>query len=161
EGAERLSTIERAGDVAVRATFGDVRQRLLPSTIAAIEQRLAAAHDVGNGTLLDWCNGFDPITGKPVLLPAASSVKRPHADPLTVPGAASSTGVAAGPSPAEAQLRAQSELAERDAAALWWLAGRRGRPLAPDQSAAAVGEALITRLRCGSAQRQTWLMDIT
>jgi ribosomal protein S12 methylthiotransferase accessory factor len=53
------------------------------------------------------------------------------------------------------------ELVERDAVALWWRGGRRGRSLAADSDAAGAATALLAQIRRGNTERKTWLLDIT
>ncbi len=72
-----------------------------------------------------------------------------------------SIGCAAGPTREAAALHALLELIERDAAALWWRGGRRGRPLALEDPAMAAAAALIPRLRRGEAVRRSRLLDLT
>jgi ribosomal protein S12 methylthiotransferase accessory factor len=71
-----------------------------------------------------------------------------------------STGCAAGATDDDATLRATLELVERDAAALWWRGGRRGRAIAPDSEAGLAAAALLEQLRKGQQHRRTWLLDI-
>jgi ribosomal protein S12 methylthiotransferase accessory factor len=52
------------------------------------------------------------------------------------------------------------ELVERDAAALWWIGGQRGKPVAADGPAMAEAVRLLGRLRQGTEERATWLLDI-
>ncbi len=68
-----------------------------------------------------------------------------------------SSGCAAGPTIEVATLRGLLELIERDAVALWWRGGRRGR------SVASSGETadLLAQLRSSATERRTWLLDIT
>jgi ribosomal protein S12 methylthiotransferase accessory factor len=72
-----------------------------------------------------------------------------------------STGCAAGATRDDAALRAVLELIERDAAALWWRGGRRGRAIAPDSEAAQSAAVLLEQLRQGNRARFTRLLDIT
>lgn len=72
-----------------------------------------------------------------------------------------STGCAAGPSLEAATLRAILELVERDAVALWWRGGRRGRVVPPDSEAGEAGATLWRELRQGMDRRRQWLLDIT
>lgn len=76
-----------------------------------------------------------------------------------------SIGCAAGPTPEAAALHALLELIERDAAALWWRGGRRGRPVALEDPATAAAVALLGQLRQGlppgEPGRRSWLLDLT
>lgn len=78
-----------------------------------------------------------------------------------MPGAALSTGCAAGPSFEAAAARALLELVERDAASLWWIGGRRARPVAAAGAANVEAVRLLASLREWSKERTTWLLDIT
>ena len=53
------------------------------------------------------------------------------------------------------------ELVERDAVALWWRGGRRGRAIVADSEAGRRAARLIARVRQGNDIRQTALLDIT
>lgn len=53
------------------------------------------------------------------------------------------------------------ELIERDAAALWWRGGRRGRAISADGDAGQAAAGLLARLRRGQSERRTLLLDIT
>ncbi len=72
-----------------------------------------------------------------------------------------SIGCAAGPTPEAAALHALLELVERDAAALWWRGGQRGRPVALEDPAAEAAMPLIAALRQGERGRRSWLLDLT
>jgi ribosomal protein S12 methylthiotransferase accessory factor len=72
-----------------------------------------------------------------------------------------SSGCAAGPTVEAATLRGLLELVERDAVALWWRGGRRGRSIAADSDAGAAAAGLLAGLRQAKAERTTWLLDIT
>jgi len=72
-----------------------------------------------------------------------------------------STGCAAAPDKTMAAILGLLELIERDAAALWWCAGRPARPLPVDDPAAAETAALLMQLRGGVTGRTSRLLDIT
>ena len=95
-------------------------------------------------------------------LPASLCFRRAGAGPPPWP---LSIGCAAGPTPEAAALHALLELIERDAAALWWRGGSRGRPVALEDPAAAAAAALLGQLRQGlppgGAGRRSWLLDLT
>ncbi|MDB5373186.1 MAG: Thiazole/oxazole-forming peptide maturase, SagD family component [Belnapia sp.] len=92
-------------------------------------------------------------------LPAGLCLRR--ATPDFAPPWPLSIGCAAGPTPAAAALHGLLELIERDAAALWWRGGRRGRPV-PLEDPAMVGTvALLARLRQATTGRVSWLLDLT
>ena len=99
--------------------------------------------------------------------------RRPHAVPLDncyrqhiteqdfKPPLRLSSGCAAGVTREDATLRGLLELIERDAVALWWRGGRRGRAVAPDSEAASGAAALLAQARQGQGHRTSWLLDIT
>ncbi len=72
-----------------------------------------------------------------------------------------SSGCAAGVTREDATLRGLLELIERDAVALWWRGGRRGRSMAPESEAACGAAELLAQVRQGHAHRTSWLLDIT
>jgi hypothetical protein len=72
-----------------------------------------------------------------------------------------SAGYAAGESFAAASLSALLELVERDAAALWWIGGRRPRLLSAEALASGGVGDLLAQLRRGSDARRTWFLDLT
>lgn len=163
EGVERLSQVERRDDVALRASPATTADRLMPGASALIGQVLAGRPPGSAEPEIeaDWIGGSDLATGRAVLVPADWCLRRPVPGPLTLPNTALSTGVAAGPTPAAAAARALLELVERDAAALWWIGGRRGRPLSLDDPAIAEAAGLLGRLRQGARARLSWLLDLT
>jgi ribosomal protein S12 methylthiotransferase accessory factor len=75
--------------------------------------------------------------------------------------AAASTGCAAGQTYTDACLGGLLELVERDAAALWWEAGRPARPLPLEALAAGGVVALLHALRRSMRSRRTFMLDIT
>ena len=79
--------------------------------------------------------------------------RRDFAPPLRL-----SSGCAAGPTEDAAALRAMLELIERDAAALWWRGGRRGRAIASDSDTGRAAETLLRQLRPGRQDRHGWLL---
>jgi ribosomal protein S12 methylthiotransferase accessory factor len=97
--------------------------------------------------------------GSAAWFPADLCLRRRDAD--FAPPLKLSTGCAAGRTAAAASLRGLLELIERDAAALWWRGGRRGRAIADDSPAGQAGLLLLDRLRQGQTTRTTWLLDIT
>ena len=72
-----------------------------------------------------------------------------------------STGCGAGASFNDALLHGLCELIERDAVALWWRGGLRGRAIDKSSAAGQAGAELLARLRGGSTRRTSWLLDIT
>jgi ribosomal protein S12 methylthiotransferase accessory factor len=160
EGLERLSQMECRGDAApyrpaakdrggVDATIGDWLNRSF-GDIATSDSRS-----------LDWRTVVEPSTGRKSVVPADLCLRRSEGRrrlPLLWP---LSIGCAAGATSDQAASRAMLELVERDAVALWWRGGRRGRPVAPDGPVARSSARLLGRLRGGQGGRSTRLLDIT
>lgn len=74
----------------------------------------------------------------------------------------SSGGCAAGETLTQATVTALLELLERDAAALWWIGGRRGRPISSEVLQRGQVPTLLETLRAGNPLgRRTWLLDIS
>lgn len=148
EGLELLSQVETEADLAW--------QRAEPPSGAAAALPLAW-QPAGPG----WMPVLRLRDGATAWVPAGLCFRRPGATspwPLSI-------GCAAGASADAAALHGLLELVERDAAALWWRGGRRGRPLALEHPALASAAALLARLRHGSEGngmgRRSWLLDIT
>ena len=156
EGVERVSQIERPDDV-VTPVAGDV---CLASAQSLMDSIIASKSGTG-GAMPAWCQGTTLATGAPVLVAADWCLRRGPNAAFAIPDSALSTGAAAGPDRATAAARGLLELIERDAAALWWLGGKRGRPLAVDGAAMAEAVRLFRVLRHGDDTRQSWLLDIT
>lgn len=160
ETVERLSQIERPGDVALSTGIADVAHRVLPS-VAALASRVADANGAREGVTVDWVEARRLGSGDVTLVPADWCLRRATDGPLRIAGSALSTGAAASPDPAVATLAALCELIERDAVALWWAGGRRPRPWASEGPALQAGAAMLARLRQGVQTRATLLLDIT
>jgi ribosomal protein S12 methylthiotransferase accessory factor len=72
-----------------------------------------------------------------------------------------STGCGAGLTLEDAVLHGMLELVERDAFALWWIAGRPGRPIDLSTKTLTVANACLRALRGDKSTRLTWLLDIS
>ena len=153
EAADFLSQFERAGDVEALAAGGDDSNFVADGWIAQ------AASSAGNP--IDWTSALDASTRRAALLPADICLRRPPQRRVIEPVGALSSGAAAGPNFESAALRAVLELCERDAAALWWLGGRRPKSFALEHPVTGAAAALIERLRQGTTTRRTLLLDIT
>ncbi len=152
ETVDHLSQFERPGDAKAAPADG------APDVIAS---GWIAAAISGKGKAVDWVEARAASTRRPALLPADICLRRPPAKRVIEPIGPLSSGVAAGPTFEAAALRAVLELCERDAAALWWLGGRRPRRFPLEHSANQAGTGLIERLRGGETTRSTLLLDIT
>lgn len=153
EASEYLSQFERSGDIAAAVGAGD-RTKLVSD--GWVGQAISGANRT-----IDCVNAFDAVTGETVLLPADFCLRRPQERKAIEPVVALSSGAAAGPSFEAAALRAVLELCERDAAAMWWLAGQRPKRFASEHPATGTAAELIARLRQDETARRTMLFDIT
>jgi len=158
EGAERLSQVERPGDAARQCSCAEAAGQTLPAAQRLIETLLQDAPQ-GHATPAAWVRG--EAAGREVLVPADWCLRRQATGPLAVPGAALSTGCAAGATFEAAAARALLEVVERDAVALWWIGGQRARPLAGESAAMAEAAGLLGLLRQDSRVRASWLLDLT
>jgi len=94
-----------------------------------------------------------------VLVPVDWCVRQLEPGWQRIPGTALSVGCAAGPTAEMAAARALLELVERDAAALWWIGGRRARHV--PRSIQVQSEQVLKVLRGASAERVTTVLEIT
>ena len=117
--------------------------------------------DVDPGQSIAWIAARRVTDGAPVRFPLDLCCRRPASHRNFTPPLKLSTGCAAGQTVAAAASRAALELVERDALALWWRGGRRGRPIAEDSAAGRAGAELLAQMRQGKADRQSWVLDIT
>jgi ribosomal protein S12 methylthiotransferase accessory factor len=158
EGAERLSQFETPDEALVTAGVAEVGARAGGQMLAWLDRH---RQELGwdDGRTLDWMAGIRLADARPVLVPADLCLRRPRDRRALALTAPLSTGCAAGPTPEAARLRALLELIERDAVALWWIGGRRARPLSLEALQAA--SELVAVLRQDHAGRTSWLLDIT
>jgi ribosomal protein S12 methylthiotransferase accessory factor len=165
EGIERLAHYERPGDMCWLARLSEVQDQVMPELLPAIAHELARAPTPAEP--LAWVKGctlqkeFPDLKGATALIPADWSLRRPADRNGLRPPASLYSGVAAGPNWEFAASRALLELIERDAASLWWIGGRRGRPIALDDPGQPELVRFLATLREGARQRRTWLLDIT
>lgn len=156
EGVERVSCVERAGDVVI-ASRVEVADRVMQAARQPIDEFLTQS----NESELGWVSAKLLADSAEVIMPADWCLRRARDGPLRMPGTALSTGVAAGQTYEVATVRALLELVERDAASLWWIGGRRGRQPALDDADIADAIRILVALRDGNEVRRTWLLDIT
>jgi len=157
ECVERLSQIEHAGDIVERRSLHDT-DAVAPALRELMLRHLDAT-GIDRGSSLDWLAGCALGSGERRLVPADWVLRRAQPGPLFDGATALSTGAAAGRTFADAAVRGLLELVERDAAAQWWIAGCRGRPLCLEELAGATVD--LRELRREGRQRSTWLLDIT
>jgi ribosomal protein S12 methylthiotransferase accessory factor len=159
EGIEYLSQLQSGDDVLVSPGARDPAASLGAQTrkfLAAFSARRWRAD-----AELSWYRATRITDGIEVLLPADLCLRRPPAQQEIKPPFALSTGSAAGTSWDDAALHGLLELIERDAAALWWRGGRRGKLIPADDEAQSAAQARLSRLRQHATARRSWLLDIT
>jgi thiazole/oxazole-forming peptide maturase SagD family component len=153
EAVDRLAAVERPGDILATGLARQAGDGLAGTWIA---QAIQSPVDE-----LDWIEARDVMTSRSAALPADLCLRRAPDRRRIEPVGALSAGVAAGPDFASAALRAALELCERDAAALWWLGGKRPKAFPMEHAANLMGAKLIENLRQGRTDRRTLLLDIT
>jgi ribosomal protein S12 methylthiotransferase accessory factor len=160
EGVERLSQVARPGDVVRECPYHEAVHQIMPAALPLIESLLERCpHD--RATPVAFLRGRALASDRETLVPADWCLRRPISGPLGIPGAALSTGCAAGASFEAAAARALLELVERDAAAIWWIGGRRPRPLSAESAEMAETVRLLRGLRPKVSDRTSWLLEVT
>ena len=160
EAVEFLSGMEHAADGLPHAHAAIDAAGTDAATIAMTQALLAGCGQAAD-TPIDWVTARRLSDGLPVKLPADICFRRDPARRVIVPPGPQSIGCAAGPSFGAAVTHALLELAERDAAALWWRGGRRGRSLPLEHPALAGAAAALRSLRQDATVRRSWVLDIT
>jgi ribosomal protein S12 methylthiotransferase accessory factor len=155
EGVEHLSQYATDADAIEQLTPAEALAGAAPAPRVLWEHLLPYRRD-RSASLTAWTIAADLADGQPVRLPADVCFRRPAEQRDIDPPWPMSTGCGAGPDHLTATLHGLLVLVERDAVALWWRGGRRGRLLRGD-----AGAAVLARLRGGNAQRRSWLLDIT
>jgi len=158
EGMERLSQVERPGDAVRECSYEEAASEIMPAARGMSETLLHDSH-CSEKTPVAWMSG--QASAAEVLIPADWCLRRHSKGPLAIPGAALSTGCAAGATFEAAASRALLEVVERDAVSLWWIGGRQPKPLAAEGAATAEAVRLLGILRQGAQQRASWLLDLT
>lgn len=158
EAVERLSQIERDGDIVLTAPIEDVR---VPDQIGELID-LIRARDVAPLPPIDWVRARSCTTGDEALVPADWCLRRAKPLALEIPGGALSTGSAAATALDDATARGLLELIERDAASLWWHAIRGAAALGNGRVETAAAARIAGELRQGDGGgRRTSVIDIT
>ncbi|HUB95649.1 MAG TPA: YcaO-like family protein, partial [Stellaceae bacterium] len=156
EGIEYLSQFVDDNDPVERGMLGRYAGAYDEATRRFVSAVLADARDD-----VSWIPARRLADGGTAWFPLDLCLRRPQTEQDLSPPLKLSTGCAAGPTIEAATLRAALELIERDAVALWWRGGRRGRAIAPDSEAGRAAADLLDGARLGSDERRTWLLDIT
>lgn len=160
EGVEHLARLEWGDENLVSGTARTVEHGHSESVLADLVE-LAGYGGASDIPVLDWMSAVRLSDGAEVRVPAAICLRRPAGQNLVPVPSAISTGCAAGPTRAAAMLAALLELIERDAVALWWLGGRRGRPVGLNTLAYTGVAEFLRELRQGHDRRPTWLLNLT
>ena len=160
EGVEYLSQFAQPGDPLGQALVSERLEAHDPHARRFIAGVLAAA-GADPERPIAWHPVRRPCDGAEAWFPADLCLRRRPDQADFVPPLKLSTGCAAGVTTEAATLRALLELIERDACALWWRGGRRGRVIAPESEAGQAAATLLARLRDGQGERRSWLLDIT
>jgi ribosomal protein S12 methylthiotransferase accessory factor len=160
EGIEYLSQFVQAGDPSEMGPLNDY-SRVNDRPVGEFISRLLAASKVDANRSIAWVQAHRLTTGASMWIPLDLCYRRRASEQDFKPPLKLSSGCAAGPTVEAATLRGLLELIERDAVALWWRGGRRGRSIASGTEAARAAEDLLADLRQGSTERRTWLLDIT
>ncbi len=160
EAIEYLSQFVQTGDRIEQGMSTDRSAQHGPAAKRFITDVLAA-RDIDPARLISWVPVLNITTGATAWFPADLCLRRPAAVRDFDPPLRLSTGCAAGVTFDAAALRGALELIERDAAALWWRGGRRGRAIAADSEVGRAATELLAELRQGKQERRTWLLDIT
>src|SRR5436305_3537222 len=134
EGIEYLSQFVRADDAIEFGSLANYSEVYDPDTHRFISAVLAFTK-VDPGKSIAWIAALRVRDGAPVRFPVDLCGRRSASQQDFMPPLQLSTGRAARPAVQAAAFRAGLELVERDAVALWWRGGRRGRPIAGDSAA--------------------------
>ncbi|MBV9562113.1 MAG: YcaO-like family protein [Bradyrhizobium sp.] len=158
EGIEYLSQLQSGEDVLSQPEQGDPMPATDPQALELVQG--LAPFRIDPDTALSWYTTTRLSDGVRILMPADLCLRRPQAQRQFAAAFPLSTGSAAGRSWEAAALHGLLELIERDAAALWWRGGLRGRAIPEAEESAS--RALLAVLRSDvAAPRRTWLLDIT
>jgi ribosomal protein S12 methylthiotransferase accessory factor len=159
EAVEYLSQVEIEDEQLEQSQEGDALSTLDQVSRRYIEH-LLASHRVANRPI-SWVVVKRLSDGANALLPADICLRRRDARWAFALPFLLGTGTAAGASLDQATLHGITELIERDALALWWKGGRRGRALWLEDEGLREAADLLARLRQGNDGRRTWLLDVT
>jgi ribosomal protein S12 methylthiotransferase accessory factor len=164
EGIEYLSQFVRDDDVVELAPLASRLPSyagLREADVRRFVTECLAACSIDADRPISWVTAKCLSDGASVWFPLDLCYRRSAAEQDFSPPLKLSSGCAAGPTVAAATLRGLLELVERDAVALWWRGGRRGRSIAADSEAGVAAAGLLAELRQAKAERTTWLLDIT
>ncbi|SDJ72863.1 ribosomal protein S12 methylthiotransferase accessory factor [Bradyrhizobium lablabi] len=162
EGIEYLSQFVQANDPIERGSFTEYGESSDANVRAFISGMLAFT-GIEADRPMAWVPSSRLVDGARMWFPLDLCYRRQVTEQDFKPPLKLSSGCAAGVTREDATLRALLELIERDAVALWWRGGRRGRPVAPESAAASGAAELLAQARQGQGHghRTSWLLDIT
>jgi len=160
EGIEYLSQFVQADDPIESGPFTDYAEAYDAHVSGFISEVLSVSMIEADRSIA-WVQASRLPDGAKMWFPVDLCYRRQVVEQDFKPPLKLSSGCAAGTTVEAATLRALLELIERDAVALWWRGGRRGRSIAPDSEAARAAAELLAQVRQGNADRKTWLLDIT
>jgi ribosomal protein S12 methylthiotransferase accessory factor len=160
EGIEYLSQFIHADDPTESGPFTAYRDAHDEDARRFITEILAAG-SIAADRRIAWVAATYLSDGAKARFPLDLCYRRRATERDFAPPLKLSSGCAAGATVEAATLRGLLELVERDAVALWWRGGRRGRSIAVDSGAAGAAAELLAQIRHGNTDRKTWLLDIT
>ena len=160
EGIEYLSQFVQADDPIELGPFTDYAEAYDAHVSGFISEVLSVSMIEADRSIA-WVQASRLPDGAKMWFPVDLCYRRQVVEQDFKPPLKLSSGCAAGTTVEAATLRALLELIERDAVALWWRGGRRGRSIAPDSEAARAAAELLAQVRQGKTDRKTWLLDIT
>src|ERR1700712_1736043 len=144
EGIEYLSQFVQAGDPIERGSFAEYGVNSDVHVGEFISGLLAYA-GMGADRPRAWVPSSGLADGARMWFPLDICYRRHVKEQDFKPPLKLSSGCAAGVTREDATLRGLLELIERDAVALWWRGGRRGRPVAPDSEATSGAAELLAQ----------------
>lgn len=160
EGIEYLSQFVQASDPIERGPFTEYGESP-DANVRAFISAILAFTGIEPERPIAWVPSFGLADGARMWFPLDLCYRRHVTEQDFKPPLKLSSGCAAGITREDATLRGLLELIERDAVALWWRGGRRGRSVAPESEAARGAAELFAQVRQGHAHRTSWLLDIT
>lgn len=160
EGIEYLSQFIQTDDPMESGSLGDYDDAH-DAHIKRFTSEVLAVSKVDADRTIAWVPTNRLPDGARAWFPLDLCYRRPIAQRDFNPPLKLSTGCAAGTTVETATLRALLELIERDAVALWWRGGRRGRSMPHDSETGRAATELLAKMRQGNADRKSWLLDIT
>lgn len=158
EAVEYLSNLEWPNQPLEKGRDRACMEGMTAESFAALMAQLEATHVDAR---LEWLPARSLTRQVETWIPADLCLWRQRGGSSCIAPPSRNTGCGSGESLTDAILSGLLELIERDAAALWWIGGRRPRAISVEHIAAGSVAAAIERLRGGSRPRRTWFLDIT